>query len=139
MNSVNLIGRLTRDPEMRYLEGTGTAMCRFSIAIDKGLSKDKKAEMEGQGKPTADFINIVTWAKTAEFVANYLKKGQQVGVAGRLQSGSYQNKEGQTIYTTDVNSNDITMIDWNNDKENNAGSPQIAQDFHPIENESIPF
>lgn len=139
MNSVNLIGRLTRDPEMRYLEGTGTAMCRFSIAIDKGLSKDKKAEMEGQGKPTADFINIVTWAKTAEFVANYLKKGQQVGVTGRLQSGSYQNKEGQTIYTTDVNCNEITMIDWGDKKEGNNNNTGEHQDFHPIENTDIPF
>ena len=135
MNSWTGIGRCVRDIELRYLQN-GTATSSFTIAIDKGLSKEKKQEFESQNKPTADFINIVTWAKTAEFAANYLKKGSQVGISGRLQSGKYTNKEGQTIYTTDVNCNNITMIDWGDKKENTGGH----QDFHPVANDdSIPF
>lgn len=131
INNFNGIGRLTRDPEMRYLE-SGTALTRFSIAIDRGMSKEKKDEAIQQGKQVADFINIVAWAGTAEFVANYLKKGSQVGVSGRLQSGSYKNKEGQTVYTTDVIANNITMIDWG-DKEG------VTPGFTDAHNEDIPF
>lgn len=137
MNSWTGIGRCVRDIELRYLQN-GTATASFTIAIDKGLSKEKKQEFESQNKPVADFINIVTWAKTAEFAANYLKKGALVGISGRLQSGKYENKEGQTIYTTDVNCNNITMIDWG-DKKENTGDYQENQDFHPIENTDIPF
>ena len=134
MNSVNLIGRCVRDIELRYLQN-GTATSSFTIAIDRGISKEKKQEALASGGQVADFINIVTWAKTAEFAANYLKKGAMVGIRGRLQSGKYTNKEGQTIYTTDVNCNEITMIDWGDKKEGNND----IQDFHPIETSDIPF
>ena len=137
MNNWNGIGRLTRDPELKFLP-SGVAMCRFSIVIDRGMSKKKKDEAIQQGKQVADFINIVAWAGTAEFVANYLKKGSQVGVSGRLQSGSYTNKEGQTIYTTDVIASNITMIDWSDKKEDNNDTGG-HQDFHPIDNQDIPF
>ncbi|HZJ98462.1 MAG TPA: single-stranded DNA-binding protein, partial [Tissierellaceae bacterium] len=112
-----------------------TAICNFTIAIDRGMSKDKKDETLSSGGQVADFINIVTWAKTAEFAANYLKKGSQVGISGRLQSGKYTNKEGQTIYTTDVNCNEITMIDWA-DKQEKQGN---TSDFNEVSNDSIPF
>lgn len=137
INSVNLIGRCVRDIELRYLQN-GTATASFTIAIDKGLSKEKKQEFESKGQATADFINIVTWAKTAEFAANYLKKGALVGISGRLQSGKYENKEGQTIYTTDVNCNNITMIEWGEKKENNNDTGS-HKDFHPVANDDIPF
>ena len=65
MNNTVLIGRLVRDPELRYLPGAGTANTTFTLAVDKGLSKDKKAEFEAQNKPTADFIRIVVWGKSA--------------------------------------------------------------------------
>ena len=133
INNFNGIGRLTRDPELRYTQA-GQSICSFTIAIDRQLSKDKKQEMESKGQATCDFINIVTWAKTAEFSANYLKKGLMVGISGRLQSGKYENKEGQTIYTTDVNCNEITMVEWQD-----KGSDNNTQDFHPIDNDSIPF
>lgn len=138
MNSVNLIGRLCRDPELRYLPA-GTAIGNFTIAIDRGLSKEKKQEFESKGQATADFINIVTWAKTAEFAANHLKKGALVGISGRLQSGKYENKEGQTIYTTDVNCNEITMVEWGDKKNNNNTNNTDTQDFHPVANDDIPF
>lgn len=134
MNSVNLIGRCVRDIELRYLQN-GTATSSFTIAIDRGISKEKKQEALANGGQVADFINIVTWAKTAEFAANYLKKGAMVGISGRLQSGKYTNKEGQTIYTTDVNCNEITMIDWA-DKQEKQGN---ISDFNEVSNDSIPF
>ena len=136
MNNFNGVGRCTRDPELRYLPNVGTAICNFTIAIDRGMSKDKKDETLSSGGQVADFINIITWAKTAEFAANYLKKGALVGISGRLQSGKYENKEGQTIYTTDVNCNNITMIEWGDKKESDDTG---TQDFHPIDNDSIPF
>lgn len=132
MNNVNLIGRLVRDPEMRYLQ-SGMAVCNFTLAIDKGLSKDKKAEFETQNKPTADFINIVAWNKTAEFAGQWLKKGLQVGVSGKLQSGKYE-KDGVTHYTTDVNVYEITMIEWAEKQDNNLDG------FVPVStDENIPF
>ena len=75
MNNVSLIGRLTADPQLRYIP-SGTAVCNFNMAVDKGLSKDKKTELEAQGKPVADFINIVVWGKSAENVANYMSRGR---------------------------------------------------------------
>jgi len=74
INNVNLVGRLTKDPELKYIPGSGTAVTNFTLAIDRGLSKDKKKELEAQGKPTADFIRTVVWGKQAENCANYLKK-----------------------------------------------------------------
>ena len=77
MNKVVLIGRLTRDPELRYLTtGSNTAVARFTLAVDKQLSKEKKLEMESRNQPTADFINIVVWGKLAETCSNYLAKGR---------------------------------------------------------------
>ena len=116
MNNVVLIGRLTRDPELRYIPGAGTAVTRFSLAIDKQLSKDKKVEMESKGQPTADFINIVVWAKQAENCANYLAKGRLVAIQGRLQSGSYD-KDGTRVYTTDVVANQVQFLEWPDKKK----------------------
>ena len=72
MNNVVLIGRLTRDPELRYIPNSGTAVSTFTLAVDKNLSRDKKQEMEAKNQPTADFIRIVVWGKQAENCANYL-------------------------------------------------------------------
>lgn len=135
MNSVNLIGRITRDLELRYIQGSGTAVTNFTLAIDKGLSKDKKQEMESQNKPTADFINVVVWGKSAENCVNYLAKGRLVAVEGRLQSGSYDDKDGKKVYTTDVTASKVHFIDWG-DKQQEDGS---IEGFHPTDNDSIPF
>lgn len=138
MNSVNLIGRLCADPELRYIPNSGQAVSTFSMAIDKGLSKDKKQEMESQNKPTADFINIVVWGKSAENCANYLAKGRLVAVQGRLQSGSYDAKDGTKRYTTDVVAQNVEFLEWGDKKEDNNDTG-VHQDFHPIANDSIPF
>lgn len=95
MNKVILMGRLTRDPEVRYSQGaTATAIARFSIAVDRRFKRD--------GEPDADFINCVAFGKTGEFIERYGHKGTKFVVEGRIQTGSYTNKDGQRVYTTDV-------------------------------------
>ena len=113
MNSVNLIGRMTRDPELRYTAEGQTAVCRFSIAIDRG--KDR----EGNDRGT-DFPNIVVFGKTAENCEKYLTKGRKVGIAGHLQTGSYTNKDGVKVYTTDVIADRVEFIDWGEKQQENA-------------------
>ena len=92
MNKVILMGRLTRDPEVRASANTATA--RYSLAVDRRFKRE--------GDPTADFINCVAFGKSAEFAEKYFKKGTKVLVTGRIQTGSYTNKDGQKVYTTDV-------------------------------------
>lgn len=141
MNNVVLIGRLTRDPELRHTQG-GQSVCNFTLAIDKQLSKEKKQEMEAKNQPTADFINIVAWGRMAETSAQYLVKGRLVAVQGRLQSGSYE-KEGVRHYTTDVVANQVQFLEWGDSQEsqgNQNKSDEIPVDgFHPVDNSDIPF
>lgn len=95
MNKVILMGRLTRDPDVRYTgEGNSMAVARYTLAVDRRFKRE--------GEPTADFINCVAFGKSAEFVDKYLHKGTKMVVSGRLQTGSYTNKDGQKVYTTDV-------------------------------------
>lgn len=93
MNSVQLVGRLTRDPEMRYTDG-GSAIARFSLAVDR--------RYKSENGPTADFLNCVAFGRTAEFIEKYFRKGMRMGCQGRIQTGSYTNNDGQKVYTTDV-------------------------------------
>jgi len=139
MNSVVLIGRLTRDPELRYIPVTGTAVSKFTLAVDRGLSKDKKQEMESQGKQTADFINITVWGKQAENAANYLAKGRLVAIHGRIQTGSYD-KDGTRVYTTEVVANNVEFLEWG-DKNNNSNNDSgwDIEGFHPVDNDDVPF
>ena len=111
MNAVNLIGRLTRDPQMSYTTAQ-LAIARFSVAIDRG--KDKGA----------DFPNIVCFGKTAELVEKYTHKGDKVAVSGRLQTGSYENGEGQKVYTTDVIADRVEFLTTKS--EASAQEPQKA-------------
>lgn len=138
MNNVVLIGRLTRDPELRYLQ-TGTAISRFTLAVDRGLSKEKKQEMESKNQPTADFIQITVWGKMAENAANYLAKGRLVAVQGRIQTGSYD-KDGTRVYTTEVVASQVEFLEWGDKKSNDNNAWDGEMDgFHPVDNEDIPF
>lgn len=95
MNKVITVGRLVRDPETRYSgESNSMAVCRYTLAVDRKFKKD--------GEPTADFINYVAFGKTAEFAEKYFARGLRVAVSGRIQTGSYTNRDGQKVYTTDV-------------------------------------
>lgn len=107
LNRVVLIGRLTRDPELRYTQNGGLAVTRFTLAVDRKFSNQN-------GEREADFINIVTWRGLAENCAQYIRKGSLVGLEGRLQTGKYENKEGRTVYTTDIVADEVRFLDSRN-------------------------
>ena len=95
MNKVILIGRLTKDPEVRYTQGeNATAVARYSLAVDRKFKKE--------GEQTADFINCVAFGKNGEFAEKYLRKGVKISIVGKIQTGNYTNNEGVKVYTTDV-------------------------------------
>lgn len=103
MNNTSLVGRLTRDPELRYTP-SGVAVANFTVAVNRTF-KDQNGE---QG---ADFINCVSFRKQAENLANYQKKGNQIGITGRIQTGKYENNEGKTVYTTQVVAENIEYLE----------------------------
>lgn len=146
MNNVQILGRLTKDPELRYV-GDNNAVARFTLAVDKNLSRDKRDELETKGQPTADFINCQTWGYMAENLSKYSGKGLRVLINGRIQTGSYE-KNGQRIYTTDVVANNIEFIDWANDTSNfQNGNNSNEEDseqidsfaYNELEDKRIPF
>lgn len=116
MNSVQLLGRLTRDPDVRYTDG-GSTIARFSLAVDRRFKQE--------GGETADFINCIAFGKTAEFIERYIFKGTKIALNGRIQTGSYTNKDGVKIYTTDVV---VENVEFAESKGNNAisGNPSPA-------------
>lgn len=113
MNNVCLVGRLTRDPELRTT-ASGIANCRFSIAVDGRPGAD--------GEARTDFINIVVWRNQAENVSKYCRKGSLVGVTGRIQTGSYQAQDGTTRYTTDVVADNVRFLSSKNSGAEGADS-----------------
>ncbi len=115
MNKVILMGRLTRDPEVRYSQGEqAMAIARFSLAVDRR----RTGNQEGQ---TADFINIVAFGRLGEFAEKYLHKGTKVALTGRIQTGSYTNKDGQKVYTTDIVAEDIEFAESKAAQSGNNG------------------
>ena len=129
MNNVILIGRLTKDPELRYTEEKQTAVCRFSIAIDKFINNKK----------STDFIRITVFGKQAENANLYLSKGREVAIQGRLQSGSYE-KDGKTIYTLDVIAERVKFIGGKPNEQDDGTNitAEPSEDFAMIE-EDVPF
>lgn len=142
MNSVILIGRLTKDPDIRVTK-SGQSVCGFVLAVDKGLSKDKRQEAEAAGRPTADFITCQAWGVTADLLSMYCSKGSKIGIEGRIQTGSYQDKEtGKTVYTTDVVVNRLELLDsGKGQRSNNQRSDDFFDDdFEEIDDGGrIPF
>ena len=102
MNSFAGLGRLTKDVDLRYTQ-TGTAVAEFTLAINRKFKNKQTGEYD------ADFIRVKAFKKTAEILAEYVKKGQQIGISGRIQTGSYE-KDGQRVFTTDVIVNDFTFV-----------------------------
>lgn len=121
MNSVVLIGNLARDPELRYTQSQH-AVCTFTIAVNRPRRNSNEPQK-------ADFIRINTWNKTAENCNRYLTKGRKVGVKGRIQTGSYTDRDGKTVYTTDVVAEEVEFLgapQQNSDRQNN---PQAQQSY----------
>ncbi len=139
MNNVVLIGRLTKDPELRYIASTGNATTRFTLAVDRNLSKDKKQEMESKGQPTADFIQITVWGKQAENCANYLSKGRLVAVQGRIQTGSFEGQDGQRRYTTEVVASNVQFLEWGDNNRSNSQGYNQTQGYNPSEPNDPPM
>lgn len=121
MNKVLLTGYIVRDLELRHTQG-GTANVSFSLAVDKGLSKQKREEFEVQNRPTADFPRIVVWGQMAENLTRYCGKGSQIGVVGRIETGSYQDKDGKTIYTTDIIAENVEFLSKSTQDESKSNS-----------------
>ena len=114
MNKVILMGRLTRDPEVRYSAGeSGAAIARYTLAVDRRFKRD--------GEATADFISCVSFGRTAEFAEKYFHQGLKVLVAGRIQTGSYTNNSGQKVYTTDVVVEEQEFAEGKNSSQQGAG------------------
>ena len=127
MNKVILIGRLTRDPEVRYSQGENSlAIARFSLAVDRRFKRP--------GEPDADFINCVSFGKTAEFAEKYLKQGTKIAVTGRIQTGSYTNKDGQKVYTTDVV---VEETEFAESKGSNSGDNGFQQTSRPAPSQAV--
>ncbi len=134
-NRVTLVGRLVRDPELRYTP-SGKAVANFTLAVDRGF-KDKES-----GESSADFIKITTWDKQAETVGNILKKGRLVLVEGSIRTGSYE-KDGQKVYTTDVQASRVVFLDRDKSAEGASGGGGAVEDvFFPsqaLEDDDVPF
>lgn len=141
MNSVVLIGRLTRDPEVRYT-GDQMAIASFSIAIDRPPRRD--------GTKETDFPRVTVFGKTAENCGKFLAKGRLVAVQGRIQTGSYTNKSGDKVYTTDVVADRVEFLEWGDRDKSaapSAGGGQVAapsndglpSGFEAIDDDDIPF
>ena len=111
MNKVILMRRLTRDPEVRYTQTNNTLVCNYSLAVNRRFAR------QGEERQ-ADFFNIVAWGKTGEFCSKYFKKGQQVGVIGRLQTRNWDDENGQKHYATEVVAEDVYFADSRRDGEN---------------------
>lgn len=124
LNRVVLIGRLTRDPELRYT-ASGIAVTTFTLAVDRPYTNQ-------QGEREADFINIVTWRNLAEHCANYLKKGLLTAVEGRLQTRYYENNEGKRIYVTEVVADNVRFLEWGERKQQNNQDQYPADPFASI-------
>ena len=141
MNRVILMGRLTRDPEVRYTQGNEPiAVARYTLAVDR------RGRRQDGNEQTADFINIVAFRKAGEFAEKYFRQGMRVLVAGRIQTGSYTNKDGQRIYTTDVIVDEQEFADAKRagaESSHDGGSSPIGAGFMNIpdgvEDEGLPF
>ena len=141
MNKVILMGRLTIDPEVRYTQGdNASAVARFSLAVDSRFKKD--------GEQTADFIKCVAFGKTGEFIEKYGRKGTKFVVEGRIQTGSYTNKDGQKVYTTDVVVEQVEFAEskasadgntTNNTANSNAPTDTSFMDIPDSIDEELPF
>lgn len=132
MNAVILIGRLCRDPEVRYTPNTQMAVATFSLAIDRPTGQGKEKQ--------TDFPRVTVFGRQAENCERFLTKGRLVGVQGRIQTGSYKNKDGVTVYTTDVVANHIEFLEWGEKKDSTPdGFENIPEGFSSLDSDEIPF
>ena len=132
MNSVQLVGRLVRDPEVRYTNGDNQiAVARFTVACNRKYKKD--------GEQGADFISCIAFGKTSEFIERYFQKGSSIGLNGRIQTGSYTNKDGQKVYTTDVFVESVEFVGSKNETNNDTKKNDDFMNIPESIDEELPF
>ncbi|MDD3224611.1 MAG: single-stranded DNA-binding protein [Clostridium sp.] len=136
MNRTDLIGRLTKDAELKYTKGKGTAYYRFILAVNRQI-KDKDGNRE------ADFIPVIVWGKTAESTINYMNKGKLVGITGHIQTSHYEAKDGTRKYTMQLVATSIQFLQWtDDDKKQNTNDDKVDEEINtlvPIDDGDIPF
>lgn len=136
MNKVVLIGRLTKDPDLKFAQGTGNAVCKFTIAVNRRFKKE--------GQPEADFIPITVFGKIAEATANYMVKGSQIGVSGNMQTSTYM-KDNIKVYKTEVIADEVEFLDskgkssGQSNSNTSTNSPNEYEGITPIDDSDIPF
>lgn len=131
MNKVVLVGRLTKDPELRFAAGSGTAVTKFTLAVNRPFKKDE-----------TDFINCISFGKLAEAIAQYITKGRQIAISGNIRTGSYEGQDGIKRYTTDVVVEGFDFIDSGNKNNGNTGNTNVNfnnDDMMPVDDGDIPF
>lgn len=137
MNKAILLGRLTRDPELRFAAGSGTAVSRFTVAVNRQFKKDE-----------TDFINCVAFGKTAETISQYFTKGKQIAVSGAIRTGSYDAQDGTKRYTTDIAVESFDFVESSGKTEgqsntqsnsNNTGGSGFNEDITPVDDGDMPF
>ena len=125
MNNVTLIGRLTKDPDLKTTQ-SGLSVCRFTVAVDRPYSKEKQT----------DFINCLAWRQTADFICKYFAKGQRIALIGSIQTGSYE-KDGSKVYTTEVNVSSVEFCE--SKKQNETEQTNEATEEMPLVDDDLPF
>lgn len=132
MNKVILMGRTTKDAEVRYSQGSNMAVAKITLAVDRKFKKD--------GEPTADFINCTAFGKTAELIEKYVFKGTKIAVTGRIQTGSYTNKDGQKVYTIEVMIEELEFCESKNNTSNQPAPKPSPDDFVTVTDDTdMPF
>lgn len=125
MNSIALLGRLTKDVEVKFNAVSNTAIAKFTLAVDRKFKKE--------GQPTADFLNCVAFGKTGENISKFFKKGSKIALIGSVQTGSYDNKEGKKVYTFDINVNEFEFVEKTEKKE------ESNDGFESVDRDEVPF
>ena len=131
MNNVTLIGRLTKDPELKYTPGNNTAVCQFNIAVDRRFKSDNQ--------PSADFIPVVAWKQTAEFVSKYFNKGSRIAIIGQLQTRSWDDTEGKKHYVMEVIANNVVFCESKEASNNNNYASTEAGYYDGSDDDDCPF
>lgn len=130
MNKTVITGRLVADPELKFIPGSGTAVCKFTLAVNRRFKRE--------GQPDADFIPVVVWGKQAEATAQYMAKGRQIGICGRIETRSYEAKDGTRRYVTEVIAEEVEFLGSKTDSGAVDNTPEYGNDVAPVEGD-IPF
>lgn len=143
MNKCVLVGRMCANPELLFGKGTGTAVCKFTIAVNRRFKRE--------GQPEADFLPVTIFGKSGEATANYMVKGSQISIAGSIQTSNYMNKDNVKVYKTEIIADEIDFLDSKNKDNNSSKSNSASQsntgtndfgsssDITPIDDGDIPF